>query len=154
VSSRTLGESSSAWSVGIRFSSSRSGNSKSSASGILHRDRTGAQERLDLRAELLARVDVDAVAAEHNLLRREKEVEEQRDAPRVRGADPPERGERVFGRRGGRHADPARVCLGGPDAMAGGGLARRPPRRAGALLRPAPPPPPVRLPPPRPRTLD
>src|SRR3989442_3009071 len=130
MSSRTLGESSSAWSVAIRFSSSSSGNSKSSASGILHGDRTGAQERLDLRAELLARVDVDAVAAEHNLLRREKEVEEQRDAPRVRGADPPERGERVFGRRGGRHADPARVCLGGPDAMAGGGL-------RGGLLEPA-----------------
>src|SRR5436190_166119 len=114
----TIAESSPAWSAAIRFSSSSRGSSKSSASGILHRDRAAAQERLDLGAELLTRVDGHSAAADHDLLRPEKEVEEQRDASRMRGADLTERGERVPPLRGDRQTDPARVRLVGGDAVA------------------------------------
>src|SRR2546428_8426264 len=85
-SSRLRGEASSAWSAAIRFSSSSRGSSKSSASGILHRDRASAQERLDLGADLLTRVDGHSAAADNDLLRPENEAKEQRAASRMHGA--------------------------------------------------------------------
>src|SRR5207247_10017172 len=99
--------------------------SKSSGSGVLHRDPGAAPERLDLGAELLTRVDGRSAAADHDLLRPEKEVEEQRDASRMRGADLTERGERVPPLRGDRQADPARGRLAGGDAVAAAVLGER-----------------------------
>src|SRR5258706_329367 len=102
----------------MRFSISMRGCSKSSASGIVHADRAGAEGRLALGDELLASVDREAAGPDDDFLGVEEEVQEHGHAPGMLAADPSHGREgdaRVLARR---DADPAGAGLGAP-AIAG-----------------------------------
>src|SRR5438309_11144942 len=72
----------------MRFSSSRSGFSKSSASAIFENYSPRPEQGLDFRDEVGARVDAQARGADHDLVVGQPDVEEHGDPARVRLARP------------------------------------------------------------------
>src|SRR5262249_14041494 len=100
----------------MRISISMRGCSKSSASGIVHADRAGAQSGLTLGDQLLAGVDRKAAGPDDDFLGVEQQMQEDRHASGMLAANP------AHGRQGAarilarRDADPAGARLDEPRA--------------------------------------
>src|SRR5215510_3324298 len=103
ISSRWAG-SSSACSSAMCVSSSRSGCSKSSVSGMVHRDRAGAETLVQLGDQVGSGVDGEAASTHDHLLRGEQQVDEDGHGTRMISADHLERRDRLLRVTGGTNA--------------------------------------------------
>src|SRR5438552_17072484 len=95
----------------MRVSSSSSGSSNSSASGILDGDRRRAQQRLQPLAQAGAGIDEQTAGPDHDVLRWEPDVDEQLHPPGMARADLAHGGERRAGLAVGDHANAEGVGL-------------------------------------------
>src|SRR5215470_5401106 len=105
ISSRWAG-SSSACSSAMCVSSSRSGCSKSSVSGMIHRDRAGAETLVQLGDQVGSGIDGEAARAHDHLLRGEQQVDEDGHGAGMIAADRFERRDRLLRITGGTNAYP------------------------------------------------
>src|SRR5262249_42352364 len=104
ISSRWAG-SSSACSSAMCVSSSRSGCSKSSVSGMVHRDRAGAETLVQLGDQLGSGVDREAARAHDHLLCGKQQVDEDGHGAGMISADRLERRDRLLLVTGRSNAD-------------------------------------------------
>src|SRR5260370_8949843 len=110
ISSRAASESSEARSSAMRFSSSRSGFSNSSSSGIFDEYTARPQEGFDFRDQGGRRLHAQLLHPQHHLLLGEQHVHEERGPPLVLAAGRLQRGEQGAERlRRRAHPDAAGV---------------------------------------------